>query len=62
MDRPDTALARFGVTLIPPESLPAFQKIILQDKRIDSDERLVDFINLIQKAINEKKFIIHYGV
>lgn len=62
LDRPDIALTRFGVALIPPESLPAFQKIILQDKRIDSDERLVDLANLIQRAIDEKKFIVHYGV
>ena len=62
LDRPNIALARFGVTLIPPESLPAVQEIILQDKRIYSDKRLTDLANLIQKAIDEKKFMIHYGV
>ncbi len=34
LKRPGFGLARWGVTLIPPESLPAFQEIVLSDKRL----------------------------
>ncbi|RGB66909.1 MULTISPECIES: hypothetical protein [Erysipelotrichaceae] len=62
LDRPAQALARWGITLIPPESLPAFQDIILSDKRINEDTHLVELANLISMAINNNKFIIHFGV
>ena len=61
-DRPSTALARYGVTLIPPESLSALQDIVITDKRIHTDNNLVDLANKIQEAIDTKKFMIHYGV
>lgn len=60
--RPETGLARWGVTLIPPESLPAFQDIVLSDHRINEDEHLVQLAQLIQKAIQEEKYMIHFGV
>ena len=62
MDRPEFALARWGVTLIPPESLPTFQAIVLADKRMQVDGHLVDLANKIQEAINKNKFMIHFGV
>ena len=62
MDRPAFALARWGVTLIPPESLPIFQDIVITDKRIYTDNRLVDLSNKIQEAIEKNKFMIHFGV
>ena len=61
MDRPDIALARYGVTLIPPESLPIFQNIVLQDKRTKTDAQLKDLANKIQEAIDNDKFVIHFG-
>lgn len=62
LKRPAFGLARWGVTLIPPESLPFFQDIVLSDKRINEDNHLVDLACLIQKAIDEQKYMIHYGV
>lgn len=60
--RPEMGLARWGVTLIPPESLPAFEEIVISDHRINEDEQLVLLAQLIQKAIREGKYMIHFGV
>jgi len=62
MDRPAVALARFGVTLIPPESLPTFQDIVITDKRIYTDNNLVALATKIKEAIEANKFMIHYGI
>ncbi|MFT8349136.1 hypothetical protein [Clostridium saccharoperbutylacetonicum] len=60
--RPNFALAKWGVTLIPPQSLEDFYKIVSKDKRSKSAKELVDLMILLRKAISENKFIIHYGV
>ena len=62
MDRPETALARWGVTIIPPESLPVFLSIVSGDSRIASDKHLAELAKVIQKAIDSGKHMIHYGV
>lgn len=51
-----------GRTLIPPESLPYFQEIVISDKRIKKDHHLVDLANKIQDAIERQKYMIHFGV
>ena len=61
-NHPEFGLARWGITLIPPESLPAFQEIVLSDRRINEDEHLVALADKIQEAINKNKFMIHYGI
>lgn len=60
--RPNFALARWGVTLIPPESLEAFYGIVLTDRRSKTSKELVDLMILLRKAISENKYVIHYGV
>ncbi|KWX75944.1 hypothetical protein AMQ84_16480 [Paenibacillus riograndensis] len=60
--RPEFALARWGVTLIPPESLEAFYNIVSKDKRSKTSAELIDLMKLLRKAITEKKYVIHYGV
>ena len=62
MDRPATGLARWGVTLIPPKSLPAFQDIVLSDPRLSTDENLVLLADKIREAIRGGNYMIHYGV
>jgi hypothetical protein len=62
MNSPNFALARWGITLIPPESLTIFQNIVLIDKRINNDDNLVQLAKVIQKAIDENKYMIHFGV
>ena len=57
--RPEKGLAYHGVTLIPPESLELFKKIIESSPYADRMEKLIEKID---KAISESKCIIHYGI
>lgn len=61
-DRPGYGLARYGITLIPPESLPALEEIVLGDDRIRTDEQLVELSRVLREAIQRKKYVIHFGV
>lgn len=60
--QPQKALSRWGITIIPPSSLPKLLDIVVSDKRYQQDKRLVAFASLINKAIEHEKFMIHYGV
>ncbi|MBQ3490050.1 MAG: hypothetical protein IJA86_05640 [Clostridia bacterium] len=60
--QPQKALSRWGITVIPPSSLPALLDIVLSDKRSKKDKRLIVFAGLIHQAITENKYMIHYGV
>ncbi|MBB6218876.1 hypothetical protein HNQ80_005051 [Anaerosolibacter carboniphilus] len=60
--RPSFALARWGVTLIPPESLEDFYNIVSKDKKSKSSAELIDLMILLRKAISENKYVIHYEV
>ena len=62
LEQPQWALSRWGITLIPPESLQALLEIIAEDKRIYWDDNLVELADLIRQAITENKYMIHYGV
>lgn len=62
LSRPSFALDRWGITLIPPESLPALQDIVLSDRRLNKDSRLIELADKISQAINEQKYMIHFGV
>lgn len=61
LEQQQWALSRWGITLIPPESLPALLEIIAEDKRIYWDDDLVELAALIRQAISENKYMIHYG-
>lgn len=60
--QPQKALSRWGITIIPPSSLPALLDIVLSDRRSKRDKRLIAFAGLIHQAIIENKYMIHYGV
>lgn len=62
LNRPEFGLARYGITLIPPESLPVLQEIVLSDKRMKQDENLVKLAETIQDAIQRNKYMIHFGI
>lgn len=62
LNRPSLGLARYGVTLIPPESLVIFQDIVLSDERIKDDDHLICLAERIETAIRENKYLIHYGI
>ncbi|WP_277490782.1 MULTISPECIES: hypothetical protein [unclassified Breznakia] len=59
LDSPNTALARAGVTIIPPRSLPLFYEVVEEAAQTKEEQEL---LALIEKAIEEKKYIIHFGV
>lgn len=61
-NRPNFALARWGVTLIPPESLEDFYNIISKYTKSKPSVELDDLMKLLRKAICENKYVIHYGV
>lgn len=62
IDRPSCSFARWGVTLIPPTSLPQFLKIVQTTKHNNVHPDLKALKRMIYKAIKENKFIIHFGV
>lgn len=62
LNRPNYGLARSGITLIPPESLPAFLNIVLQDQRIMKEKQFVLLANKINEAMSRNKYIINFGV
>ena len=55
-------LARWSVTLIPPESLDDFYEAVLRDGRVKTNESLQKLVQMIEKARTEGKYMIHYGV
>jgi hypothetical protein len=62
LNRPEFGLERWGITLIPPESLSIFQNIVLEDKRINYDDHLIELADKISEAIRKNKYMIHFGV
>ncbi|WP_066715662.1 hypothetical protein [Clostridium sp. Marseille-P299] len=58
MERPEKGLAYCGITLISPSSLMKFRKILISKNNHVYDE----LIKVIDMAIEENKFIIHYGI
>lgn len=60
--QPQKALSRWGITIIPPSSLPILLNIVTSDKRYKRDKRLRLLVCLIQMAIEREKYMIHYGV
>ena len=60
--QPQMALSRWGITLLPPDSLPEFLKIVKHDKRVAEDENLQRLCGIISIAIDEGKYMIHFGI
>lgn len=51
-------LAYCGITLIPPESMDLLKNILLHQDNIE----YIDLISLVNKAKEENKYIIHFGI
>ena len=66
LSQPGKALARYGYTLIPPESLELFEDVILTKTDPNFLKEYPDQIEalliLLRKAGREGKYIIHFGV
>ena len=59
LDRPEHGFARYGVTLIPPESLPQLLSVVLAFPPEGEEELLC---GVIREAIRRQAFLIVYGV
>ena len=62
LEQPQQGLSRWGITLIPPESLPVLQAIVAEDNRIHWDDNVAELATLIYQAAAEGKYMIHYGL
>lgn len=60
--RPGKGLARYGVTLLPPSSLPTLRDMVCSDPRYGQDPALEALADVLARAAREEKFVIHYGV
>lgn len=61
-NKPDYSLNHWGVTIIPPESLPIFYEVVASSTQPERIEELNELATLIRTAIEEEKYMIHYGV
>ena len=59
---PGISLNRWGVTLIPPESVPELLDVVIHGPHFGHDPQLSKLAALLHQAITENKFIIHYGI
>lgn len=65
LTRPERGLARYGITLIPPESAERLAQIIensAPDADAASQQELNELCELLRTAYRLDKFVIHYGV
>lgn len=62
LNRPYKDLAYYGTTLIPPTSLKHFLNIINEENINCESEEFKKLISIINEAIKEEKYIIHYGI
>lgn len=51
-----------GITIIPPKSLKQFRDIIIKANSQYQSHELKLLIEKISNAINENKYLIHYGI
>ena len=60
--QPIQGLDECSVTLIPPQSLEVFCNIIVQANKSLHSEKLVLLIDKTQEAMENKKYLIHFGI
>lgn len=61
-DRPAFSLARWGVTRIPPSSLPLLIKAISANTRSEYINDALEVLALLHDAKAREAFVIHYGI
>jgi len=62
VNRPYNNLCYFGITLIPPSSHMYFLNIVREANDDYNSEQLEDLMKKIDEAIEENKWMIHFGV
>ncbi|WP_080847838.1 short-chain dehydrogenase [Cytobacillus gottheilii] len=60
--RQEYGLAMWGITLIPPESLQLFYEKVTSSKDFKESHDLAELAAKILQAIEEEKYMIHFGV
>lgn len=60
--RPEHGLARYAITLIPPESLEILYNTVKSDPLFAERPDLPPLLRRIEQAMRENKWMIHYGV
>lgn len=60
--RPEYGLAYWGITIIPPESLSLFFDIVTSSEYFKKSDELSELASKILQAIEEEKYMIHFGV
>jgi hypothetical protein len=58
LQKPGKGLDYFGITLIPPNSMNEFIKVLSSQNEID----LIPLISMVKQAEQSGKFIIHFGI
>lgn len=58
LQRPEKGLAYYGITLIPPESMPSLTAVLSMRNNKDYSQLL----KLIRQAGETGKYIIHFGI
>lgn len=61
-NRPASALARWGVTIIPPSSLELFIRVIITETKNEFRTDALEIVALLEEARTRNKFVIHYGI
>ncbi|UFJ43370.1 short-chain dehydrogenase [Brevibacillus humidisoli] len=61
-NRPERGLAHWGITIIPPESLSLFYDVVTSSRYYNQSVELHELASKIIQAIDEKKYMIHYGI
>lgn len=61
-NRSACGLAYHGTTIIPPESLSLFYSIVISSSYFKKSKELQKLILIITKAIEEEKYMIHFGI
>jgi len=62
LTRPDFGLARYGITLIPPDSCEKLAFLLFDLPEFESEPCLQELFQLLQTAKKLDKFVLHYGV
>jgi hypothetical protein len=59
---PEFGLAYWGVTIIPPESLPLFFDVVTSSVNFKNSDELSNVAAKIIEAKEQKKYMIHFGI
>jgi hypothetical protein len=62
LDRPGHGLAWFGITLIPPESLPSLYDAVASSSCFEHSDELRVLADKIATAMRTGRYMIHFGI